>query len=1039
MPYQESLASLAIRRPVLMVVINLLVMVAGAAALMNVEIRELPDVDRPQITVRASYDGASPETLDTEVTSVLESAIARVQGIKTMRSGSEENSCRVRVELQPGVNINDAANDIREAVSRNQRQLPENVENIFVIKANDDAEAIIQLAAISDSLTKEELAKRVEKDVIPALMAVPDIAEVRLSGNQQRVLRVLLNPARMSSLKVSVAEVAQTLRNARLDVPAGSFESIEQDFLVRANATVVDPDLLLKLYIRENVRLGDIATAFFGPEDTESYARLNGHLVIGLDIVRQAGGNTIAISDGVKVVLRDLNERLNELEIFTTADDAEFILGAIEEVISSLLISVLVVVLIIALFIGQFFATLVPAVTIPIALIGTFAAIWLMGLSINLLTLLAMVLATGLIVDDAIVVLENIQRHRRHGAGPLAAAVAGTNQVFFAVIATTVTLASVFLPIAFLPSETGQLFREFGLVLAIAVSISSFVALTLCPMLASRLPNARENHPLFKPVRRLLEDSGDEFSSLYSRSLKFCLKFRYPVLFVCILLSLFSLDLLKHLPQELLPEEDRGVLRVMATGPDGSSLLFSDGMSEQVEAILKPYQDAGIIDTMYTTIGQWDKNRAYTVATLKPWKERTVSQMELSQAIQNETDKLAGIQVMIRNANSLGIRGAGGGGLELAITGDNFPNILTAAEKLAETVEKEIPSITRTRVMFDTSQPELSFSIDRDKATDLKVSVEAISQTLRAMVDGYEVTDFNIDDEGVPVILGSMEGSIKDPQDLLSLYIPNQDGELISLLAFVSIEESGVAAELNRHEQRRAIEIRIDLKADAVLSETMQQVQQIGNRILPSGTAILFLGDAADLEQASHDVAITFGLALLIVFLVLAAQFESIGSALIVIFTVPFGLAAAVYALALTGQSINLYSQIGLIMLVGLITKNAILLVEFMDQLREKGLSVEDSIIRGVKVRFRPVMMTVLSTVIGSLPLILSTGPGSEARSAIGWVVFGGLGMATFFTLYLTPVGYALIAPLFKPRSYAEDDLNQQMQNLVLVDETDEA
>ncbi|MBD3268011.1 MMPL family transporter, partial [bacterium] len=911
-------------------------------------------------------------------------------------------------------------------MSRAQRDLPDELENLFVIKADDNADSIIRLAATTDVLTKEELVKRVEKDVVPNLLSIPGVADVRLNGDQQRVLRVLLDPAKMAGLRVSVSEVISTLRNARLDVPAGSYESDNQELIVRAYASVLQSERIEELYIRDTVRIRDIGVVYFGPEEADSYSMLNGRLVIGMGIVRQAGSNTIAISSAVGRRLEEINSRIKEFQVSKTTDDAIFIQGALNEVLFSLMVAIGIVLIVIAIFLGQWRATMIPGVTLPVSLIGTVAAIWLLGFSINLLTLLALVLATGLIVDDAIVVLENIQRRRSLGLKPLAAAVLGTNQVFFAVLATTVTLISVFLPIAFLPSQTGKMFREFGLILAVAVSISSLVAISMCPMLASRLPDQSRQGFLKRKLNQALAGLGHFLSAIYFFTLRGFLRFPYLSLSLAVFLAGAGVISLKQINQELLPKEDRGILLIMLTGPDGASLTYSDRQAEILESILYPYKQQGIITDIYTVVGRFDKNRCFTAAILKPWEERTISQMELEEEINKKLMKIPGAQVRIFSANSLGIRGAGSG-LDLAILGNNYEDILTAAERLEAAITEKLPGMEDIRIDFDTSQPELSFRINRERVNDLDVSLEEISRTLRVMVDRYEVVDLNIADESVPIVMGSIQGTANDPGDLLNIFIPNAHGELIPLTSLVTIKEAGVAAELDRFAQRRAINVDIGLAPNMPLGDAMAQVQSIANEVIPTGMGIQFMGEAATLGESNFEVTMTFLIAILVIFLVLAAQFESMGSALIVIFTVPFGLAAAVFALILSGQSINLYSQIGLVMLVGLMTKNAILLVEFMDQLRDEGKSVPEAVMEGVRVRLRPVTMTVLSTVLGSLPLILSEGPGAEARSAIGWVVFGGLGLSSLFTLYLTPLGYYLIAPYVKPRSHAGQRLEEEL------------
>ena len=646
----QDLPALAIRRPLLVLVVNLLIALAGLAAILGVEVRELPDIDRPVVTVRGDLPGASPETVDVEVTALVEGAVARVAGVKEVRSSSEEGNFRIRVVFSPDVDLDSAASDVREAVSRVERQLPENVEQLTVIKADADASPIMRLAASSETLSEEALTRIVEKDIIPALISIDGVATVNLFGDRERMLRVVVDPLRLTSFGLSVSDVAAVLRNAPFDLPAGSFRSEDQELIVRADATVVTADGVRSLTIRDTVAIGDVAEVFFGAEDAQSYVREGGRRVIGLGIVRQARSNTINISDGVTRVVERLDERFDEVEITLIADDATFIRGSVREVVITLSIAVAIVVATIWLFIGSLRATLIPTVAIPLALIGTVAAIWLIGFSINLLTLLALVLATGMIVDDSIVVLENIQRRRGPGLASRAAAVVGTRQVFFAVVATTVTLVSVFIPISFLPSTAGRLFREFGFVLAIAVSISSFVALSLVPALAARLP---EGPPA---RRRWITALGRWLAGLYARTLRLALNAPVVAGAVALAFGAFAWGLFGVLDEELIPPEDRGVLRVFATGPDGVSLGYSDRQADRIEEILQPYVDSGEVERVLTTVGRWDLNRVFAVAPLAPWDQRTRSQQEIMRELRRSMSQIPGARVSVSSPNSLGLR-----------------------------------------------------------------------------------------------------------------------------------------------------------------------------------------------------------------------------------------------------------------------------------------------------------------------------------------------------------------------------------------------
>ena len=1032
----SDLPSLSVRRPTLVVVMNLLVIIAGLAAIMGVEVRELPDVDRPIVTVRAFLDGASPETMDAEVTSVIESAVARVSGVVRIEAASEEDECRVRAEFGPNVDLDVAANDIREAVAAIERRLPEGVEDITIVKADSDASPIIRLALVSERMTQEALTHIAEDEVAPEFMSINGVASVDLFGDQEQVLRVVVDPMKLARYGLSIDDVAKVVRTTKLDVPAGSFKSDDQLLLVRADASVWETSKVENLELRKDVRLKDVGQAFYGPKDALSYSVLNGTKVVGLGIVRRAQSNTIAISDAVDVAIERLNKRLTDVRIVKISDDAHFIRSSVREVIVSLLIAVAVVVAVIYMFMGGLRPTMIPTVAIPVAIIGTVGAIYLMGFSINILTLLAMVLATGMIVDDAIVVLENIQRHRTLGLRPFAAAVNGTRQVFFAVIATTATLISVFLPIAFLPSTAGKMFQEFGFVLAVSVAISSFVALTLVPMLASRLPDRGAAGPTRPP--KLLIALGDRVNAVYEKLLEFTLRARFLIIGVAVVLALGAFAVYPTIKSELLPKEDRGAIIVMMQGPDGVSLDYMDRQSLQAEAILSRLVDSGEAENVFAIVGRWDINRVYLIAPLVPWNQRKRSQQEIAKSINKDLQAIPGATAQIRTPNSLNLRRAGGS-IEFALTGSNYKDIAAAAFDFLGAMRERMPKLENPEVEFQQTQPQLSILVDRRRAEDLGVNVEGIVDTLRAMVGGFEVAELNVNDRNVPVMLESTAGAINDPTDLFNLFVPASGGRQIPLSAFVTLEEVGTAAELDRSGQRRAVEVQAALPAEMSLQEAIDGIQAIAADTLPPGIDLRFIGEAATLQDTSYEVAITFAIAVLVVLLVLAAQFESFLSAMVILLTVPFGLAAAVFTLKLSGGTINIYSQIGLVMLVGLMAKNGILVVEFADQLRDRGHSVGDAVRQAARVRLRPVMMTMLSTVLGALPLILATGAGAEARMAIGWVVFGGLGIATVFTLVLIPVIYSLLAPLAPARAHAGVRLDRELREAEGVDTTEAA
>jgi hydrophobe/amphiphile efflux-1 (HAE1) family protein len=1024
-PVTNDLPSLSIRRPVLIVVLNLLIAIAGLAALSGLEVRELPDVDTPRVTVTASYPGASPETVDAEVTSRLEGAVARVSGVKNIYAQSEENSARVRVEFRPGINLEDAANETRESVSRVQRQLPEDVEQVSIIRADNDAQAVVSLAISSNTLDMETLTERVDTDVAPLFLSIPGVADVSLSGDRARVLRVSVDPLRLTSFGLSMTDIADALALAPFDVPAGSIQSADQALIVRADATSVTAEDVGNIVVSGDIRVNDVASVYFGPADSSSVVRLDGQPVIGVGVIRQASSNTIEISDEVLAMVADLDKRFTDMDIVVTSDDAEFIRDSVTEVVVSLSLTIALVVVTLLVFIGSWRATLVPALSIPVSLAGALGIIWAMGFSINILTLLALVLATGMIVDDAIVVSENIQRRRGMGLGARAAAVVGTREVFFAVIATTAVLASVFIPIAFLPSTAGRLFREFGGVLAGAVIISSFVALSLVPALTARLSVKKKTTSGF--FHATFGRFGHACLRAYQYSLVKALKYAWVVGVLSLLAGGGAYLLAKNIDNELLPSEDRGTIRIFARGPDGAGLNFMDRQAEKMEEMLLPYVENGTIDSIYTVVGRWDPNIVFITAPLQHWDNRDKSLQDVVNEIRPGLQNIPGAPGNAFGGNSLNLRGQGGG-LEIALTGDTYENIHKAAMSFARDIESAMPELGRPRVSYDPTQPQMRVNIDRRRAEELGVPLSDIASTLTAAVNGDDIADLNVGDQAIPIMLQTNNRSTLNPSELTNLYVKSNTGNLVPLSSVAYITEEGVAAELERQAQRRAIKIEMELPEDIPLSEVVEGVRSLAQENLPNGIGLVFLGEAQTFEETSQQVALTYVLAFIIVLLVLAAQFESVNSAIVVMLTVPFGIAAAIYALFLTGTSINVYSQIGLVMLIGLLAKNAILLIEFADQLRDRGYNVYDAIVEAGKVRLRPIMMTLVSTILGGLPLILSTGAGAEARNAIGWVVFGGLGIAVVFTLYLTPVLYLALARFTKPRADETARLEREME-----------
>lgn len=1023
--------ALFIRRPVLTYVLNLLILIAGYAALQGVEVRELPDVDQPVVTIRTSYEGATPETVDAQITSIIESAVSRVSGVAGISSQSSYGQSSVTVEFSANADLNVAASDIREAVARIQRRLPTNVDPPTVVKADADASPIMQLSVSSTTLSVDAMTRQVEDVIVRRLAAVTGVAEATTSGARLPIIRVSVNQVALASRGLTMQDVVAALGRAALDTPSGTLENRDQSLLVRTEAPVVTAADVAALYINDVTHIGDIATVRAGSATPTSITQLGGRTAIGIGIVRQAQSNTLQISNGIRQAIAELQRDLPQgTTISIISDDAVFVSAAIGEVVETLVIATIVVVLVIYLFLLSVRATLIPALTIPICALGTVAGIWLAGFSINIFTLFALVLATGLVVDDAIVVLENIERRRHQGMGLRAAAVLGTREVFFAVIATTATLVAVFVPISFLPGTAGKMFAEFGFVLAFAILISSFVALTLCPVLAAKLPEGRRRAagavpPPPGPLKRVWSRAGNMAGGFYFRTLELALKFRWIVIAGALVFAGFAYTLFLLLPQELTPAEDRGVISISARAPQGVNLGYMAEQVAKIEEILQDYQRTGEVTNVLSFVGRGGTNSASVIATLAPWDKRKRSQQQIQTELQRRFALIPALRITLRSPNSLGIRGAGTG-LNFAVTGSDYASMATAAEKLIQAMQQNA-NFTDVQLTYDTTQPQLNIKIDREAATKLGISIESIATVIRTMIDEYKAASLFVKDQVIDIMVTSGGRPINDPTDVESLFIKAKDGRFIPLSSVVETKEVAVAPSLGREGQRRAVPIRASLAQGYALSQAVADMRAAARTALPAGMSVSLLGEAKTLEQSTQSGALVFVFAIVIVFLVLAAQFESLVSATVIMLTVPFGLAAAVYAIALTGGSINYYSQIGLVMLVGIIAKNGILVVEFADQLRDRGMPVGEAIREAARLRLRPVMMTMIAAVIGGVPLVIASGAGAEAREALGWIVVGGLGFATVFTLYLIPVFYSLLAGFAKPRAKETEAMEAEL------------
>lgn len=999
--HKAGFADTFVARPIFGIVLNLLIIIAGLAALSSVDIREMPDVDRPVLSVRTTYTGAVASTVDTEVTQVLEDALSALDGMSYIESTSSEGSSRITIDLSDGTDVDIAANEAREIVSNTLRSLPDDIDDPSVSKSDSNADAIIRLALLGDA-SFDDLTRIAEGAVYERLSLIDGIAEVTVRGNRANQFRVAVNMPSLLSRGLTVFDVSAALEQLRDDTALGSLSTESKTLSLRVGNEEVTVETINQLPINDTTKVADIAFVQLIPEDTDVYSRVNGVTAVGLDITRQSVGNTLTISRAVSEAVEELRSQLPEgVQLLVTSDDGIFIEGSINEVVKSILMATAIVIAVIFLFLRSPRATLIPAVTIPVALIGTLAAIWLTGFSVNTISLLALVLATGMVVDDAIVVIENIVRKRKSGMGAFAAAASGTNEVFFAVISTTATLAAVFIPISFLPGQAGGVFSEFGFVLAFAVTLSSITALTLAPVLAALLDPG-------KSQTNVKEIKPSALARAFDSVMDFAIRTPLIVLSVAIGFAMIALGAAMTLPSSVTPDEDRGFFLVQARGSSDTTVDYLDTQVLLVEEILAPYQESGQIETVQSIIGVGGGTSAFIVVRLPDWADRDYTQQELIAQISGQLSSVPGVQVSARSTNSLNIRGAGRG-LGFAVTGTNLERMTEAAETLVAAMSQDA-TFLNPQLSNNSVDAQLAVTVDSAAAGDMGLNTSDVTSLVRALVQGEVAVSVFSDDVEIDVNVVPGGPPIDDPSDIESLSIRLNSGAYIPLSAVASLDTVVSDAQIVRLGGALAVSLQSNLGEGIDLSTAMSRLLEISDEVLPDGMGIAFTGEAATLDDTAGGMYAVFGVALLVVLLVLAAQFESFASAVVIMMTVPFGLAAALLAISITGGSLNYYSQIGLVMLIGVMAKNGILIVEFANQLREAGEDIDSAIRNALRLRIRPVMMTMVSTVFGGLPLILTSGAGAEARIAVGWVIVGGLGFATVFTLFLTPIFYRWIA-----------------------------
>lgn len=1028
------LSDIAVKRPVFATVISLLLVAFGLLAFDRLPLREYPDINPPIVSVETNYGGASAEIVETRVTQIIEERISGVEGIRSISSVSQDGQSEITIEFTVDRDIDAAANDVRERVARVLDNLPEEADPPEIFKVDANASVIMWLNLASETMSGLELTDFAERFLVDRLSVVEGVARVRVGGGLRYAMRVWLDRQALAARNLTVADVEAALRAENVELPAGTVNSLQRDFTVRIERGYRTPDDFARLVIARGddgylVRLGEVARVELGPEEYRNELRGNREEMVGLGIIRQSTANTLAVARGVKAEAERIRPTLPPgVELLQSYDTSVFIEGAINEVYKTLFIAMVMVVLVILLFLGNVRATLVPAVTVPVSLIASSMILLALGFSLNLLTLLALVLAIGLVVDDAIVVLENISRRIEEGEPPLLAAYRGARQVGFAVIATTLVLISVFVPLAFLQGNVGRLFSEFALAMAAAVAFSSLVALTLSPVMCSKLLKRPEHSK--RGARRMgpAAAAAGLFKRLergYRRLLSGVVDHPGAMALVIVAVLGGIVYLFANTPREFAPREDRGAFFVFVSAPEGASFEYTQRYMRELEERMMPLVESGEATRVLTRIPRFGAGESYDggigIVVLEHWNERERSTDEIMAELRQSFAEVPGVRAFPVMRQSLSGSNVGKP-VQFVIGGPSYEVLARWRDVIVERA-RENPGLAGVDSDFKETTPQLQVAVDRDRAADLGVSVENVGRTLETMMGSRQVTTFLERGEEYDVILEAERSDKRSAQDMTNIYVRSErSGELIPLSNLLTFSEEATSAELNRYNRVRAITIEANLTPGYTLGEALTFLEDVVRSELPPGATVDYKGESLEFKRSGGSVLFIFALAVVVVFLVLAAQFESFIHPLTIMLTVPLAVFGALVGLNIMGQTINIYSQIGIIMLVGLAAKNGILIVEFANQLRDAGYAVREALLTAAQQRLRPILMTGITTAAGAVPLILAFGPGAESRTVLGVVVFSGVAFATVFTLFVVPSAYLFAARLTRsPRAVADE------------------
>ena len=1024
-----QLAEISIRRPVFATVLSLLILLVGAVSFNRLAVREYPKIDEPVVTVSVRYAGASAEVIESQVTKPLEDSIAGIDGVDVITSISRADQGQISVRFRLEKDADSAAAEVRDRTSRVRNRLPQAIEEPVIAKVEADAFPVIQIAFSSESLTALQINDLVNRIVKPRFQTVTGVADVRIFGERKYAMRVWLDTDKLAAYRLTTQDVEDAIKRSNLELPAGRIESQQREFSVTSQTDLVKPaqfgEIVIKTVNGFSVKLRDVARVQEGAADERTAVRLNGRSAVAVGVIRQATANPLDLSKGVREAIPKLRADLPaDMLIDVANDNSVFIDRSVKNVYRTIAEAVVLVALVIFVFLRTFRASLIPIVTIPVSLVGTFALMALAGFTINTLTLLALVLAIGLVVDDAIVMLENIFRHIEEGMDPFSAGIKGAREIGFAIITMTATLVAVYAPLAFTPGRTGRLFVEFALALAGAVVVSGFVALTLTPMLCTQLLKHNPKPNWFDSgMERVLTSLSDRYGTAlrwivtarfqtakgasFGQKIKgVVLQARWIVVAIMLLSGVAIALVFPTMKQELSPIEDRGVILANVTAPDGATLEYTDRYARALEKMGESFKE---FDRIFASVGNPTVAQASVVYRTVDWDDRTRTTVEMAKELLPKFNALPGVTAFPITPPSLG-QGFRERPLNFVVqTSDSYQNLNTVVRQLLEEIAKN-PGIVSPDVDLRLNKPELRVEVERDKAADLGVSVEVVAKAIETLLGGRNVTRYKRDGEQYDVVVQTESRGRTTPEDIDRIYVRGRNDAIIPLSALVKVRESVSPRELNHFGQRRSVTITANLSSDYSLGEALKFMDQTAAKVLKTGYSTDLNGTSREFKNSQGALVIVFGLALLFIFLVLAAQFESFVDPLVIMLSVPLSMIGALLALKWSGGSLNVYSQIGLITLVGLITKHGILIVEFTNQLRGQGMEMVDALVKASAQRLRPILMTTGAMVLGAIPLALAHGAGAESRIQIGWVIVGGMSLGTLLTVFVVPTMYTLFA-----------------------------